>query len=60
MGQPLPILVGPSETFEPEILQAAIEASPEGMALAEDGRIAYANRAFARLVLTQPPGPGGT
>jgi two-component system, cell cycle sensor histidine kinase and response regulator CckA len=55
MGQPLPILVGPSETFDPEILQAAVEASPEGMALAEDGRIAYANRAFARLVGHRPP-----
>jgi PAS domain S-box-containing protein len=54
MGQPLPILISPSETFDPEILQAAIEASPEGMALAEDGRIAYANRAFARLVGHRP------
>jgi len=50
MGQSLPILADKPETFDWQVLRAAFDASPEGMALAEGGRICYANRAFAKLV----------
>ncbi|HEY7616001.1 MAG TPA: histidine kinase dimerization/phospho-acceptor domain-containing protein [Terriglobales bacterium] len=33
---------------EPEILIAALEACPEGLAILESGRVLYANQAFAR------------
>jgi two-component system, cell cycle sensor histidine kinase and response regulator CckA len=49
MGQPLPLLVDADEP-DLEILRDAFHASAEGMALVEDGRIRYANRAFAKLL----------
>ena len=49
MGQPLPLLVDSNE-LDPEILRDAFDASAEGMALVEDGRICYANRVFANLL----------
>ena len=49
MGQPLPLLVDSNEP-DFEILRNAFHASAEGMALVEDGRIRYANRAFAKLL----------
>jgi two-component system, cell cycle sensor histidine kinase and response regulator CckA len=55
MGQPLPILAEPKVGFDPEILEAAFDASGEGMALVEEGRICYANRAFANLLGHQNP-----
>jgi two-component system, cell cycle sensor histidine kinase and response regulator CckA len=50
MGQPLRILASLNEGLDPEILKAGFEASSESMALAEGGRICYANRAFAKLL----------
>src|SRR5438132_10032988 len=49
MGQPLPLLVDANEP-DLEILRDAFHVSAEGMALVEDGRIRYANRAFAKLL----------
>ncbi len=49
MGQPLPRLMG-SNRGDIEILRDAFHASAEGMALVEDGRICFANRAFAKLL----------
>jgi len=49
MGQPLPLLVDANEP-DLEILRDAFHVSAEGMALVEDGRIGYANRAFAKLL----------
>jgi two-component system cell cycle sensor histidine kinase/response regulator CckA len=50
MGQPIPVLATPSAEFDLKVLQVAFDASQEGMALAEDGNICYANRSFAKLV----------
>jgi two-component system, cell cycle sensor histidine kinase and response regulator CckA len=50
MGQLIPVLAGPSAGFDLKVLQVAFDASQEGMALAEDGNICYANRSFAKLV----------
>jgi two-component system, cell cycle sensor histidine kinase and response regulator CckA len=55
MGQPLRLQGNPFEGLDPEILQAALRASAEGMAVAEDGRIYYANQAFAQLLGYQNP-----
>ena len=49
MGQPLPLLVDANEP-DLEILRDAFHTSAEGMAMVEDGRIRYANRAFAKLL----------
>jgi len=49
MGQVLRTPAGPSESCDAELLKAALDASPEGMALAESGRVLYANAAFAEL-----------
>jgi two-component system, cell cycle sensor histidine kinase and response regulator CckA len=49
MGQPLTPLTG-SNGVDLEILQDAFHASAEGMALVEEGRICYANLAFAKLL----------
>lgn len=49
MGQPMPPLMG-SNAVDSEILLDAFDASAEGMALVEDGRICYANLAFAKLL----------
>jgi len=49
MGQPLTPLMG-SNGVDLEILQDAFHASAEGMALVEEGRICYANHAFAKLL----------
>ena len=49
MGQPLPLLVDANEP-DLEILRDAFHVSAEGMAMVEDGRIRYANRAFAKLL----------
>jgi PAS domain-containing protein len=49
MGQVLRAPPGPSESCHAELLRAALDVSPEGMALAERGRVLYANAAFAEL-----------
>jgi len=49
MGQVLRALAGPSESCDADLLKAALDASPEGMALAERGRVLYANASFAEL-----------
>jgi PAS domain S-box-containing protein len=49
MGQVLRTLASRSESCDAEMLKAALDASPEGMALAESGRVLYANAAFAEL-----------
>jgi len=49
MGQVLRAPPGPSESCHAELLKAALDVSPEGMALAERGRVLYANAAFAEL-----------
>ena len=50
MGQPLRVAIEGREDLDPELLKAAFEASSEGFALAEGGRICYANQAFAKLL----------
>ena len=49
MGRVLRAPAGPSESCDAELLKAALDASPEGAALAERGRVLYANAAFAEL-----------
>lgn len=41
MGQVLRALAGPSQSCDAELLKAAFDVSPEGMALAEGGRVLY-------------------
>jgi len=55
MGQPLPILADIPRTLSRELLQAAFDRSPEGMALTEGGLICYANPVFAQLVGDRRP-----
>ncbi len=55
MGQALRIQGSPYESLDAETLKAAFEGSVEGMAVAEDGRIRYANQAFAQLLGYQHP-----
>ncbi|HMK21923.1 MAG TPA: PAS domain S-box protein [Terriglobales bacterium] len=50
MGHVLEAPKGRAVSCEAAVLEAALEASSEGLALAEHGIIDYANRAFARLV----------
>jgi len=50
MGQPLRVTIEGRHDLDPELLRAAFEASSEGFALAEGGRIFYANHAFAKLL----------
>jgi PAS domain S-box-containing protein len=50
MGQVLETPAGQGVSCEAAVLEAALEASSEGLAVAEHGIIRYANRAFARLV----------
>jgi len=50
MGQPQRLAVSVEEDLDPNLLKAAFEFSSEGLALAESGRILYANHAFARLL----------
>ena len=50
MGQVLRALAGPSQSCDAELLKAAFDVSPEGMALAEGGRVLYTNAAFAELL----------
>jgi two-component system, cell cycle sensor histidine kinase and response regulator CckA len=50
MGQPVRFAFSASEELDPQLLKAAFEASSEGFALAEGGRIRYANQAFAKLL----------
>jgi two-component system cell cycle sensor histidine kinase/response regulator CckA len=54
MGQPLPILAEPKEGFDPEIVQAAFDASGEGMALVEGGGF-VTQTAFSHLLGHQDP-----
>jgi two-component system, cell cycle sensor histidine kinase and response regulator CckA len=49
MGQPLRVLDDPSEILDPVPFKDALEASPEGMVLSSQGRVLYANPAFAAL-----------
>ncbi len=54
MGQPLRF-VGGMEPLDPDLLKVAFDASSEGLALAEGGRIVYANHAFSRLLNFENP-----
>jgi PAS domain S-box-containing protein len=54
MGEPLAIVEG-ATAVDPELLRAALDASQEAMALAEDGTICYANQPFAELVGLREP-----
>jgi two-component system, cell cycle sensor histidine kinase and response regulator CckA len=49
MGSPLRVVATPTATFDSELLGAAFEGNPEGLALAENERILHANSAFAEL-----------
>ncbi len=55
MGQPLRLLPTSTTDLDPNVLKAAFESSSEGLALAESGRIVYANQAFARLLRFNEP-----
>ena len=55
MGQPQRLAVSVDEDLDPTLLKAAFEFSSEGLALAESGRILYANQAFARLLRFDNP-----
>jgi len=50
MGQPFSIPATNGNIADTEIFEAAFRASPEGMAVAENGVICYANQVFAHLV----------
>jgi len=54
MGQPLRF-IGGTEQSDPDLLKAAFDASSEGLALAEGGRIVYANHAFSKLLNFENP-----
>lgn len=50
MGPALDVVTGRETARETEMLGAAFKASSEGLALAEQGILRYANHAFARLL----------
>ena len=50
-----PRLASPTEVLNAEQLIAAFENSPEGLAIADHGRIVYANAAFAELFAYSDP-----
>jgi PAS domain-containing protein len=49
MGDALRALAGPAQLLAPELPKRAFDASPEGLALAEDQRILYENPFFGEL-----------
>jgi two-component system cell cycle sensor histidine kinase/response regulator CckA len=49
MGNALRVLAGPSDWFDAELLRAAFQESPEGLALAENDHVLWANTALAEL-----------
>jgi two-component system, cell cycle sensor histidine kinase and response regulator CckA len=50
MAAALEVQTGPSRNVNAELVNAAFEGSPEGLAIIENGRILHANAALARLL----------